>query len=160
MLEDTVYLLSDGGSDFLLGYMMWSMPSAGTAVSYTGKFTDLYSASTGESFTISDYQKFFTASLELPLVSRSLGSTTLISQTGSNSSDTATSTVNTTFTNGFSVYSTVSHSNSFSLGDVSSSLSTGATGTSTGQTTRFTAMDFAMRISRRRRASGVGRQPV
>lgn len=142
MLADTVYLLSDGGSDFLLGHMLWSMTGSGTGESYTARFTELYSATVADSVTVSDYRRVITDSLALVEVSRSIGTTATITATGTAASDTANTTVTTTFTNGYSVYSTSSHSQSWSLGDIGETISTGATGTLSGTTTIFTATDF------------------
>lgn len=116
--EDSVYLLSDGGSEFLRGYMLWSIASAGPDTT-TAKFTDLYTPSVGNSFTISDYGKFTTASLALPVHSRSVSGTI-------------------TFTDGFSSSETSTHTHTVSLGAVGTSLSTNTA----GSTTRFTHTDF------------------
>lgn len=132
-LEDTIYRLSDGGADFLRGYMVWSMTQpAPVAMTYTGKFTDLYVPSNGQSFTISDYQKFSTNSLAIAIVSLSRDTTT---------TQATPSTIIVTLTNGHPVYTTSGWTNTFSLGDISTSASL-PTGTQTATTTRFTHVDF------------------
>jgi hypothetical protein len=142
-LEDTIYRLSDGGSDFLRGYMVWSMTQpAPSASTYTGKFTDLYVASTGQSFTISDYQKFSTNSLPIPIVSLSRAATTTQATTGTGTgTGTSESSITVTLTNGHPVFTTSAWTNTFSLGDISTSASM-PTGTQTATTTRFTHVDF------------------
>lgn len=142
-LEDTIYRLSDGSSDFLRGYMVWSMTQpAPSAMTYTGKFTDLYVPATGNSFTISDYQKFSTNSLAIPIVSLSRAATTTQVTTGTGTgTGTSASSITVTLTNGHPVYTTSGWTNTFSLGDVGTSASL-PTGTQTATTTRFTHIDF------------------
>lgn len=139
-LEDTVYRLSDGGSEFLRGYMAWSMPHAGipATTSYTGKFTDLYQPASGQSFTVSDYQKFFTNSLALPTITLSRAATVIQVTTGTGTgTGTETRSTTLTLTNGNAVYTTSSWSKAVSLGDIGTSASL-PTGTKTATTTVFT----------------------
>lgn len=132
ILQDTVYLMSANrnAADFNCGQVLWTFSQTALPVTATteGVFTDLFGSITAQSVTVSDFSKFSSTSAEVSKVTISL-STSSASGTAGNSYYT------TTFSNGSSyaitAVTTTTYSASYSLGDVSSTISTWTSATTT-----------------------------